>query len=299
MATKVVQKSDSTRRTGSKYFYIQPIWKIQGLCNAGTCDSDDGPGRFPAYVRVHYSTLKDVLEHKVLSPEALAYYTYWIASNERMVQWSTVQEKELQLSSKQVLRLRQELRAAGLLTMTRAGKQTYSCIHRAPIHPDERTRVAQLYAENIKRQWGLQQRYRCQNPYIDSVTPFFSKHYGVASGKVMVVFKDSIHKGASDILLSSRGMDRLKALGLWMLLCSRQAWYNWSTPANIAKELGFSRPYVLKHFKHLMDLKLVYYAEKEKIIGVSRFPEGVHEQLHPMSCEHSSIPWKYFQRGGL
>lgn len=279
----------------SASYYVQPIWRIHGLVDAGTVTSDDGPGRFPSYIHVHTSIFKDVVEHRKLSLEGLAYYVYWIAGNQRLQQWSSDQQAELNLSAKQIARMRRELRACGLLTMIRAGTTTYSCIHHCPVPEAQRQDVANSYALAVKQIWGLTQKYRVTtNP--DPMTPFYSIHVGATSGHVMVVFTSSIRTAATALQPGENGMNRLKALGLWMLLCNKPGWFNWSSGRAIAEELGFSQTTIAKHLKELIALKLVYYDQKQQVIGVSRFPENVHENLHPMSCELKNIPWKSFHR---
>ena len=49
-------------------------------------------------------------------------------------------------------------------------------------------------------------------------------------------------------------------------------------------------------FKVLWSRGLVYYNETHRVIGVSRFPEGIHPHLHPMVTEYRNIPWNTFVR---
>lgn len=268
------------KSTRSGNFYIQPIWRIFGICDAQGHD-------FPPYVRIP----KAAIHAPELSNEALAYYVYWIAGNQRIQEWSSSQEQELKLSPKQVKRLRAELRAAGLLTMTRAGTQTYSALHSSPIPRELRHELENKYAECIKRQWGLAQRYGVKTP-VDSVTPFFQIHTGAPAGLAMVVFRESMRQATVGLLRSTRGMNRLRALGLWLKLCDKPGWHNWRTPGAIAKELGYSVNYVKTHLRELIALKLVYYDEPGKVIGISRFPDGVEESLQPITADSSHIPWK-------
>lgn len=253
---------------------------------------------FPDYIRIHTSVFDEVVKHRRLSLESLTYYVYWLAGNQRLQQWSSAHQVDLGLTTRQISRMRVELRACGLLTMTRAGKQTYSCIHHSPVPEAHRQKVHEAYALFIKRRWAAAHRFQLQLS-MDAVTPFFSVHVGAPAGAVMLVFKDSIRMAAAGMHFESKGMDRMKALGLWLLLCNKPAWFNWGSPGNMTKELGISKPTILKHLKELIALKLVYYDGHQRIIGVSRFPEGVHPDLHPMHRELRSKPWRNFAQAGL
>jgi hypothetical protein len=158
-----------------------------------------------------------------------------------------------------------------------------------------RVSLQDSYAQWVKRQWGMHEFYGVESVH-DPATAFLQKHVGRPACRSIPFYEEAVLGACSKVMKSTRGMERMKAIGLWLVLCSKLQYHNWKNPSEIGRYAGITPPTARKLVNHLNMLGLVYYDHERQIIAVSRFPTGICETLHPMELHPTERPWRYFNR---
>lgn len=114
-------------------------------------------------------------------------------------------------------------------------------------------------------------------------------------------FQVTMYGGCALALPALRGMERLKAMGLWLLLANAGIRHNWKSPANIALRTKCVSPKkALKLMSHLQLLGLAYYDQPGQVIGISQILDNQagYGWLHPLDADVYHEPWRTFSRAG-
>jgi hypothetical protein len=264
-------------------FYIQPVWRIR-------IHELDWQRDMPSYVSVDMRLI-DAAKAGRIGYDTLAFHVWRLCHSSWEPMWESVIQKRLGLTPEQQRRIRRELAAEGAITVIRLGRRTYTVWHPSVMPEEQRPIFFASTTALLKRWWSLNKRRGVKHAP-DVVCAFLSHYSGSVACRTTLVFRDSVLN-----LMSNATNAERKAVGLWIVLGAAPDHFNWETPGNIAATLGLSRPYVSKLFKILWSKGLVYYSDATRQIGVSRFPEGVHPNLHPTVTESKHIPWNTFVRG--
>jgi len=240
---------------------------------------------------------------KKISLEALAYWTYQMSRSNWIREWAVTEANRLGVTPRVIERLRKELRDAGLLVTIRLGQETYTSTIACPFEEDHLTdsynrEVFHVQSKLYKERWLIEKELKMTPEDRGRGLEYGFENLGNPFQDPGFILRRPYIACLTKVMPRCKGVERLKAMGLWVLLAVGQPSYrNWQSPRHIALTLDLHRHTVTKLCSHLNILGLFYYEPKKNAVGISLFPTGNWERLHPTERLRKYRPWRWFAGG--
>lgn len=265
-------------------YFVQSRSKVLLHCRQDGCPQPK--------LRAVSKELEQRVVDRELSLEALAFYAFILAHATNHTVRDSVCREKLALSRHQSLRLRGELREHSLSLVAQPWKCTNTCILKTPVPRSMHAALEEEYAA-LQRAWLK----AIPSNRADPLSNYISRRIGEPGMMKLSYFQVTMYGGCALALPELRGMERLKAMGLWLLLANADIRHNWKSPCNVARELGcVSRRKAGVLLSHLQLLGLAYYHPEQSLIGVSQIlsKQAGYGHMHPLEIDAEHAPWCTF-----
>jgi hypothetical protein len=288
MSTSKIRKKSRSR------YCVQPWWQVNQWCH--------GLGKAAPPVRPFDANILDLIREKKMGLDVFSYYLYRMCHNQLTSRWMTTEAEDLGVTPKTLKRFRSELRKHGLMTTVRLGTQTYTVSHQNILSEADQKRMAAAAFAAFKSSWAVSKRLGIDSDF-RAVLEMLQLTASAVSMPKKYVLRRPLLFSLCNLLPASKGIDRLKAVGLWVLLLHSEGHhFNWKSPEHIATRVKILSPNTARKLcAQLLDMGLMFYCPKRKLIALSLFPRGRWEHLNPLNFKPlaDKTPWLLFRHERL
>lgn len=285
MAIQKTPGMSSRKKRKEPRHRIQAWWRLKRWCRA------EGVG-VPAR-RAFDSSILGKVRSGDLGLDAFAYYLYRICENQHIRKWAKVEQQELGISTETLKRLRRSLRDNGLMTTVNLGTSTYCVHHTTPLEEGKRKSVFSLLTQALKKEWLASSGREAHPRALVSAALAAASNSGFDRRYIL---RRPLLFALCQLDPDNRGTERLKAVGLWVLLLKMfPETHNWETPEKISRLTGVVSPNTSRKLcRTLQRLGLLYFDKDSREAAVSLFPLGRWEGMHPLNNERFNTTWPWY-----